>query len=67
MSNKLTRTRPGAVLLAIVLLAGILLLSFGYFQGNSLLFYAGLIITGAGVVNGAMRLVIQGNSKQGTA
>ena len=67
MNKKPTKTRPGTVLLAIVLLAGILLLAYGHFQNNDLLFYAGLIITAAGVINGTVRLAIGGNSKPGTA
>ena len=67
MNREFTKTRPATVLLAIVLLVGILLVAFGHFENNDLVFYAGLIITGAGVINGIMKLAIRGNSKPGTA
>ena len=67
MNRELTKTRPGTVLLAIVLLIGILLVGYGHFEDNDLIFYVGLIITGAGVINGIMKLAIRGNSKPGTA
>ena len=61
MNKSRAKVRPGVVLLAGVLLAGVLSLAYGHFGHNDLLFYTGLIITGAGVLNGAIRLALPGN------
>ena len=46
---------------AIALLIGVLLLATGHFQGSKLAFYGGLLLTIAGVLRGALQLVVQGN------
>ncbi len=55
-----TRKQAGKGLLitALVLLAGIVVLAVGYFSGNRVAFYAGLLITLAGVLIGIQQLVV---------
>ena len=60
--EKLTpaRASSGAIWMAAVLLAGVLLMCVGYFQHQPMALYAGLLVTLAGVLNGVVRLVTRG-------
>jgi hypothetical protein len=48
------------VIIAIILLIGILLITYSYYQNNNLVLYLGLIITLGGVISGIYRIVILG-------
>jgi hypothetical protein len=48
----------GWILCSVSLLIGILLLSFGHYDANRVLFYAGFCITLVGVVTGLTFLVV---------
>jgi len=67
MRNNLIKVSPGLALLPMVLFVGILLLAYGHYENNHQFFYAGLIVTGASVINGIVMLVLRSNSKPGTA
>jgi len=51
--------------IASVLLLGIVVLAAGYFTGNRIAFYAGVLVTLAGVSAGIQRLIVQGDSWRG--
>jgi len=53
--------RPG-LWIAVVLLAGILVLGVGYGSGHRIWFYAGLLITLAGVLVGVQKIILSGGS-----
>lgn len=60
MQESRTGTPIASLVVATVLLAGVLLLAYGYFQHNHAVLIAGLVVTGAGVLNGVVRLVARG-------
>jgi hypothetical protein len=45
--------------MAMVLLLGVLLLGVGHFQHNTSAFYAGALVTLAGVLNGVLQRVVR--------
>jgi len=49
----------GLIVIASVMLLGIVILAAGYFTGNRIAFYAGALVTLAGVFTGIQRLVVQ--------
>jgi len=60
-----TKHRPakvntGVIVLASVLLAGILAVTYGYTQSNTLALCAGLAVTAMGVAVGVLRIVVHG-------
>jgi|WetSurSiteA1Bulk_404760.scaffolds.fasta_scaffold478681_1 hypothetical protein len=46
------------ILLALILLVGISVLGYGYYENSRLAFYMGLAITLIGVISGLIRIVI---------
>jgi len=51
---------PGKnLLLACLLLAGILIIMYGYYQSSKIALYSGLIVTLGGVLTGIMSLLIR--------
>ena len=52
----------GMIIIASVLLLGIVVLAVGYFKVNHITFYAGLLITLAGVLMGVQRLMMNDES-----
>lgn len=60
--NKPTKVSTGIVVLASVLLAGILALTYGYAQNNNLALCAGLAVTAIGVAVGVLRIVAHGQA-----
>ena len=46
------------IFLALILLAGVLGMAYGYYQENKLVLYFGLTITLIGVISGVFRIVI---------
>ena len=48
----------GMIIIALVLLLGIALLAIGFFSGNKIAFYVGILITLAGVLTGIQRLIV---------
>ena len=59
-AHKIVKTQTDLIILSGVLLVGMLLISYGYFQQSSLTLITGLIVTGAGVMNGIFKIVIKG-------
>ena len=57
------RVSSGALGLAAVLLAGVLAIGYGYFHPSKVAFYAGLVVTAAGVIIGTIRLVVHGSGR----
>lgn len=55
------KVSPGQLVVAGVLLIGLLVLSYGYFQQNTVGFYMGLLLIVAGVLNGVVLLVTGSN------
>ena len=51
------QTGMGIIAMALVCLVGIIVLSAGYFSGNRIALYAGLLITLAGVLTGIVQIV----------
>ena len=47
------------IFLAVVLLVGILVIAYGYYQESKLVLYLGLTITLIGVISGVFRIVVQ--------
>ena len=60
-AHKIVKTQTDLIILSGVLLVGMLLIAYGYFQQSSLTLITGLIVTGAGVLNGIFKIVIKGN------
>ena len=60
-AHKIVKTQTDLIILSGVLLVGMLLIAYGYFQKSSLTLITGLIVTGAGVLNGIFKIVIKGN------
>ena len=51
--------------LATVLLIGILILAYGYYQQSHIAFYLGLIVIVAGVLSGILRIILRAaNARQ---
>lgn len=48
----------GMIWTATVLLVGIVVLAAGHYQGNRIAFYAGVLVTLAGVLAGVQQLVV---------
>ena len=46
------------IFLALILLVGILVIAYGYYQESKLMLYLGLTITLIGVISGVFRIVI---------
>jgi hypothetical protein len=46
------------IFLAVVLLVGILVIAYGYYEESKLVLYLGLTITLIGVISGVLRIVI---------
>ena len=46
------------IFLALILLVGILVIAYGYYQESKLVLYLGLAITLTGVIGGMLRIVI---------
>jgi len=46
------------IFLALILLVGILVIAYGYYQESKLVLYLGLTITLIGVISGVFRIVI---------
>lgn len=59
-----TKVDTGLVWISAVLLVGILALAVGHFTGNRLAFYAGLLVTLAGVFTGIQRLLLRDRSEK---
>ncbi len=51
------RVTKGELGLASVLLAGVLVIAYGYFRPNGIAFYTGLLLTIGGVLTGVVHLV----------
>ncbi len=51
--------------MASVLLVGIVVLAAGHFSGNRLAFYAGVLVTLAGVLTGIQEVVVNNHSWRG--
>jgi len=47
------------IFLALILLVGILMIAYGYYQESKLVLYLGLTITLIGVISGVFRIVLQ--------
>jgi hypothetical protein len=60
-----SRVDKGMIGIASVLLLGIVVLAAGYLTGNRIAFYAGVLVTLAGVSAGIQRLIVQGDSWRG--
>ncbi len=56
-TRRLAKVQTRFVVLGAVLFIGVLLLAFGHYQHSSLLLVSGLIVIGAGVLNGVIRIV----------
>jgi hypothetical protein len=54
------RVSGGTVAMTVVLLLGVLVAGYGALGGGRLAFWAGMLITLAGVMSGVVRLVVQG-------
>jgi hypothetical protein len=54
------RVGTGMLVIAVVLLAGVLVLAGGYAAHNRIALYAGLMVTLAGVLTGIWRLLLRG-------
>ena len=52
-----TPVSSGLVWMAVVLLAGVLILGIGYFDRNDIAFYSGVFVIIGGVINGMTHLV----------
>jgi hypothetical protein len=62
MSQKSLKPAPvqkNWIFLAVVLLVGILLTAYGYYQESKIVLYLGLTITLIGVISGVFRIVVQ--------
>jgi len=65
MRTTLSRSSPagrrvagkGQLLVALVLLVGLCVLAFGFFEDNKVVLYAGLVVTLAGVLNGVIQIL----------
>jgi hypothetical protein len=57
-SHPAARVAAGSVVLATILLLGVVLLAAGHFTHHRVPFYAGLMVTLAGVLVGVLRLVV---------
>ena len=55
-----SRVDGGMIIVASVLLLGIVVLAVGHFTGNRIAFYAGVLVTLAGVFTGIQRLMAHG-------
>jgi hypothetical protein len=64
MRHTHTKVDTGLIWISVVLLVGILLVAAGHFTGNRLAFYAGTLVTLAGVFTGIQRLFLHARSKQ---
>lgn len=51
----------GQLALAGVLLLGVFVMGYSYFQQNKIGFYVGLLVIVAGVLNGVVQIVLRGN------
>lgn len=51
----------GQLALAGILLLGVIVMGYGYFQQNEIGFYIGLVVVVAGVLNGVVQIVLRGN------
>ncbi len=51
----------GQIAVACVLLIGVLVLGYGYFEQNTIALYVGLLVILAGVLNGLVRILMHGN------
>jgi hypothetical protein len=62
--SRLTYARVGTGFLwtAVALLLGILVLGIGHYSDNRVVFYAGVLITLAGVLNGVRQILPRGES-----
>jgi hypothetical protein len=60
-AHKIVKTQTDLIILSGVLLVGMLLIAYGYFQQSSITLISGLIVTGSGVMNGIFKIVIKGN------
>jgi hypothetical protein len=60
MNKRFAKTGPVPVVIAVILLAGILLLGYGHYRANYIAFHAGLIVLAAGVVAGITGIVVRG-------
>ena len=56
-AHKPSRVTNGQLVLAAVLLLGLLLVAYGYFQQNTIGLYVGLLIIVAGVLNGVLQII----------
>ena len=54
----------GLIWIASVLLLGIVVLAVGYFTGNRIAFYVGILVTLAGVFTGIQQIVVRGHIRQ---
>ena len=55
------------LVLAAVLLAGVLVLAYGYFHPSRVAFHAGVFLTAAGVVAGIVRIITRGGGGKASA
>ena len=55
--NRFRTVQPGSVILGVVVLVGVLLLAYGYYQHRTLLILSGCIVIGAGVLSGILWIV----------
>ena len=60
-AHKIVKTQTDLIILSGVLLVGMLLIAYGYFQQSCLTLITGLVVTGVGVLNGIFKIVIKGN------
>lgn len=51
----------GRLVVAVILLFGLIVLGYGYFQHIKIAFYVGLAVTLAGVLNGVIQIVARSN------
>jgi len=59
---KRSRATKGQLYLAVVLLLGLLLVGYGYFQESKIGLWIGLLVIVAGVLKGVMHIVTRGGS-----
>ena len=51
----------GVLIVATVLLAGLIITGYGYFEQDKVSLFIGLVVIVAGVLNGVVRMLVHGN------
>ena len=60
--NRLVKVPTSSVVLGVVLLAGILISTYGYFQHSEIPLIIGLVVIGGGVLRGILGIAIKGRA-----